>query len=319
MSARGQVWGGLAAVALAVLAGWAPAQGTPAANKPAAVVNGEPIYLAEVESVVSMMRGNGPEAAPVPEAKRKEMRLLAVGMLIDDALWRQALRSGPPANPEEVAQRILEMEEGLRKSNKTMPDFCRETGQTIAQLQAKMIGLLQWRDYIKDKVTDKDLENYFNEYRAFFDGDLVRVSHIVLRVAPNASPGERQAAYHKLVALRQDLLAGKIDFATAAKQHSQCQTAPNGGDIGLIARKWGMVDENFARAAFNAKVGEVTDVVQTDYGLHLIKVTERKPGQQPADFSKIKEEVRELYLEDLRQALILQQRKTAKIDISPDL
>jgi peptidyl-prolyl cis-trans isomerase C len=309
------------AVILALLSGRAAAQtgAAPAGtatvnNEPAAVVNGEQISVAEVEAVVTMMRGNGPEAVQVPEAKRREMRTMALGMLIDDALWRQALRSCPPASQEELAKRLVELEDGLKKSNRTLQDFCRETGKNMAQLQATMVALLQWRDYLKDKVSEKDLQNYYNEYKAFFDGDMVRASHIVLRVAPGASPAERQAAYNKLVALRQDLITGKIDFATAAKQTSQCPSAPNGGDIGLFPRKWGMVDETFARAAFNTKIGEITEVVQTEFGLHLIKVTERKPGQ-PSEFLKIKEEVREMYQEDLRQALIAQQRKTADIKI----
>jgi peptidyl-prolyl cis-trans isomerase C len=217
----------------------------------------------------------------------------------------------------EVDQRVAELVKALAKDNKRIEDFCRETGQTMAQLQARIVSQLQWRDYVKDRVTEKDLEKYYHEYKAFFDGDTVRASHIVLRVPPTSSPADRQAAYNKLAALRQDIAAGKIDFAEAAKQHSQCPSAPSGGDIGLIPRKWGMVDEAFARAAFNARVGEVTDVVQSEFGLHLIKVTERKPGK-PSDFNQIKEQVREMYLEDLRQALIAQQHRTARVEIRMD-
>ena len=63
------------------------------------------------------------------------------------------------------------------------------------------------------------------------------------------------------------------------------------------------------------KVGDVSDVVETDYGLHLIKVTDRKPGQ-PSEYNKVKDEVRELCTEEMRLALLAQQRKAAHIEIN---
>src|SRR5262249_56914362 len=102
--------------------------------------------------------------------------------------------------------------------------------------------------------------------------------------------------------LRAQILGDKTDFAAAAKAYSQCPSASDGGDVGTFPRKF-VVDENFARAAFALKPGEVSGVVQTDFGLHLIKVTERKPAQ-PSDFNKIKDDVREIYLDDLRLKLL---------------
>ena len=87
----------------------------------------------------------------------------------------------------------------------------------------------------------------------------------------------------------------------------------DGGDVGSFPRKF-VVDENFARAAFALKPGEISGVVQTDFGLHLIKVTERKAGQ-PSDFSKIKEDVKEIYLDDMRLNILAQLRKEAKIEV----
>jgi peptidyl-prolyl cis-trans isomerase C len=76
-----------------------------------------------------------------------------------------------------------------------------------------------------------------------------------------------------------------------------------------------MVDEAFARAAFALPVGQVSDVVQSEYGLHLIKVTDRKPGQA-SDYTKIEEQVQQIYAWDLRQSIIAQMRKTAKIEVN---
>jgi parvulin-like peptidyl-prolyl isomerase len=136
----------------------------------------------------------------------------------------------------------------------------------------------------------------------------------VLRVPANASDAERQAVRHKLLELRQKIVSNQLDFAEAARKHSECPSAPQGGDLGRFERKFD-VDEAFARAAFALKVGEVSDVVPTDFGLHLIKVTERTPAK-PSDFVKVKEQVTEMYDLELRMAIITQQRQKAKIEVN---
>src|SRR5207237_10493545 len=150
--------------------------------------------------------------------------------------------------------------------------------------------------------------------RDFFDRVAVRASHIVLRVSAGASEGEREQARSQLRALRQEIVSNKMDFAEAAKKYSQCTSAPNGGVIGYFPRKLA-VEERVGKAAFGLKVGEVSDVVETDYGLHLIKATDRKPGQA-SDYNKIKDEVRELCVEEMRLAVLAQQRKAAHIEIN---
>jgi peptidyl-prolyl cis-trans isomerase C len=75
------------------------------------------------------------------------------------------------------------------------------------------------------------------------------------------------------------------------------------------------VDENFARAAFSTPVNGISDVVQTGFGLHLIKVTERKPGE-PSDFSKIKEDVRFFCVDEMRMSLLNDLRKSGQIEVT---
>jgi peptidyl-prolyl cis-trans isomerase C len=235
-------------------------------------------------------------------------------MLIDDLLLQQFLRKHvPPANPAEVSKKLAEVETALAQKKKTLADLYREAHQTEAQFRASIASVIQWAAYGDKNIKDPDVQKYYLDFRDFFDRITVRASHIVLRVPPTASASERAVARNKLLELRGQIVAGKLDFAAAAKAHSQCPSAQSGGDIGTFPRKF-VVDESFARAAFALKPGEISDVVQTDYGLHLIKVTERKPGQ-PSDFNKIKAEVREFYLEDLRQNILAQLRKDARIDL----
>src|SRR5205823_917335 len=156
-------------------------------------------------------------------------------------------------------------------------------------------------------------QNYYQTYKDFFDRVRVRASHILIRLSPATPESERQAARGRLQAIRAQILSGQLDFATAAKQYSHCPSASNGGDIGHFPRKF-VVDENFARTAFAMKPGEVSDVVQTQFGLHLIQVTGRDPGQ-PSEYAKVKDMVREVYLDEMRQNILAQMRKEAKIEV----
>ncbi len=301
-------------VLLAGCTGGARAQAPAAPVQPAAVVNGEPIAMADVEALVQM---EGPTALQLPESKRRQKRLDALAMLIDDLLMQQFLRqNGPRIDPAEVVKQTNELEEGLRRQGKKLQEFLRESNQTEAQLRNSIVNMLQWREYVRGRITESKVSEYYKDNKAYFDGVTVRASHIVIRVSPNAGEAELQAARDKLQALRRDIVdLHKIDFAEAAKKYSQCPSAPHGGDIGFFTRKW-MVDETFAKAAFALQeVGDVSGVVQTDYGMHLIKLTERKAGQ-PSDYEKIKEAVRDMCIEDLRQALLAEQRKKATIKIN---
>jgi peptidyl-prolyl cis-trans isomerase C len=285
----------------------------PAAAKPPAVVNGEVIPQSEFDLALKQV---GQSAVALPEDKLKQARMDVLALLIDDVLMNQFLvKYAQPAPKSEVDQRIAELMAGLQKQNKSLADFLRETSQTEATLRADIGHRLQWELYAKGRISDDVTEKYYKENKDFFDGVTVRASHIVLRVPPTASEAEKAAARKRLQDLHAQVVANKLDFAEAAKQYSQCPTGPNGGDLGFFPRKW-VVDEAFAKAAFALKVGEVSDVVQTDYGLHLIKLAERKPGATPSDYAKMKEVVREVAMEEYRQAVLAHQRKTAKIEIN---
>jgi peptidyl-prolyl cis-trans isomerase C len=282
------------------------------AAKPAAVVNGTAITIAEVEAV---LKQSGPTATPLTELQKRQMRLEALGMLIDDVIMEQFLRKhAPHIGPDEVNRRLAELEAAQKKQGKTMEAFYKETGQTEVQLRINLLNMLQWGAYVKEHLTEAGVKRFYDQSHDFFDRVSVRASHIVIRISRTASESEKQGARAKLQALRQEIVSGAIDFAEAAKKHSQDSTAPNGGDIGFFPRKFA-VDESFAQAAFALKVGEVSNLVETDYGMHLIKVTERKPGL-PSDFAKIKDEVREFCIEEMRLQLLAEQRKAARVEIN---
>jgi peptidyl-prolyl cis-trans isomerase C len=289
----------------------APGATQPGPDTPAATVNGEVIRLGDLDAYI---KGKLP-VGPLTAAQARQLRTEIVSDMIDDALLRQFLRqNAPKVEAAEVDQHLKALAASLAKQGKTLADFYRETHQTEAQARETWTTLLQLGRYVKGRVTEEQLRQFYAANRDVFDRVEVRVSHIMIRATASGPPVERAAAKEKLQALRAQIAAGRIDFVDAAKRYSQCPSAPQGGDLGFIPRK-GMLDEPFAKAAFALKPGEVSNVVETDSGVHLIRVTARKPGT-PSTFEACAEDVREVFTDDFRAELVARLRKQAQIQIT---
>jgi peptidyl-prolyl cis-trans isomerase C len=104
-------------------------------------------------------------------------------------------------------------------------------------------------------------------------------------------------------------------FAAAARDKSACPSKEQGGDVGSFYRVSNMV-EPFARAAFALKPYQMSDLVRTQFGFHLILVLERQPGKD-VKFDELKEDVKAVYAERLRESLVAQLRPRASIVLSP--
>ncbi|MFO7259949.1 MAG: peptidyl-prolyl cis-trans isomerase [bacterium] len=144
---------------------------------------------------------------------------------------------------------------------------------------------------LRDQVIQVDTALTDEELRAIYEreqpGLQVRARHILLRVPPDATPAQRDS----VLALARDLqqrAASGADFAALASEYSQDPgSARQGGDLGLFGR--GQMVPPFEEAAFALQVGEVSDVVETPFGFHIIKVEER----HLPDFEQIKDRFRE--------------------------
>jgi peptidyl-prolyl cis-trans isomerase C len=285
-----------------------------ASEKVAAMVNGESIPAADVDAAVAQI----PAAeTPLSDAQKRLQRYDVLQQLIDDRLVRQYLRqSGPKVDAAEVERQFSALESGLKSRGKTVEGYLKDAGVTVAQAKENFQRMLQLTKYVEAQATDATLRSYFEANRDFFDKTTVRCSQIVLRVPEGTPPAERQKTLSKLQAIRADLAAKRTDFASAAKANSQCPSAPKGGDVGFIVRKF-QADEPFARAAFALPIGGVSDVVETDIGYHLIWVTDRKPGT-PAKYADVAVDVRECFEAELKQVLVNDLRKKAKIEIKKD-
>lgn len=153
------------------------------------------------------------------------------------------------------------------------------------------------------RIDEEDLSEYYADYRDDFEEkEKVRASHILFRKTPTdlITDEKMKDAKEKLEKRNQeakvkaeDLLADlkkEGNFEESAKKFSQdTATAKKGGDVGFFARG-GMIKE-FDNVAFSLKVGEISDVVETAYGYHIIKVTAKKEAAVKP-LNEVKEDIR---------------------------
>jgi peptidyl-prolyl cis-trans isomerase C len=150
----------------------------------------------------------------------------------------------------------------------------------------------------------------------FQQGESVRASHILITVPQGADAIAKAAAKAKAEGILKDLKAGK-DFAAAAKENSQDPgSAVQGGDLGFFQK--GQMVPPFEQAAFTLKPGQLSDLVETQFGYHIIKVAEKKEARVvPLDEAKpqieqyLKEQNRHAETETFVNAL----KAKAKIEI----
>jgi peptidyl-prolyl cis-trans isomerase SurA len=128
--------------------------------------------------------------------------------------------------------------------------------------------------YLTEKgVTEQLVREAYNRM-----GQEVNASHILIRVAPDASPADTAAAYQKTVALRQRVTSGGEDFSTVASKTSEDPSAKeNGGKLGYFTSM--QMVYPFETAAYLTPVGQVSQPIRTRFGYHLIKVNDRRAAQ----------------------------------------
>jgi parvulin-like peptidyl-prolyl isomerase/tetratricopeptide (TPR) repeat protein len=142
--------------------------------------------------------------------------------------------------------------------------------------------------------SDEQLQEYFTEHEELYAQEEIRASHILLHLHADAAEAEVQAARRKLEDVQRQLARG-ADFARLAQQFSEDElTKAAGGDLGYFVKGASPYDEDFEDAAFALGVGKVSDIVRTDEGLHLIKVTERRTKA----FAEVKEQVKKDFIDE---------------------
>jgi peptidyl-prolyl cis-trans isomerase C len=135
-----------------------------------------------------------------------------------------------------------------------------------------------------DKITatEDEAKTFYDENtKQFQRPEEVRASHILIQPDPNQTKEQAKAKIEEILV---QVKAGG-NFEELAKANSECPSAPNGGDLGYFSK--GKMTESFEKVAFEMEVGQISDVVETEYGYHIIKVTDhRQAGAVPFEEAK---------------------------------
>lgn len=164
----------------------------------------------------------------------------------------------------------------------------------------------------KISITDIEIENYYQEHQDEIPlrPDTDRLGMIMKEV--KASDKTKEKALLKINKLRQKIEDGD-DFATLAKENSDCASSNNGGDLGFFGK--GMMVKEFEESAFTLMPGEVSGVVETMFGYHIIKVTEKKESEIKASHILVKVEPNE---KDVEATNILMQNVLNELQAGAD-
>ena len=275
-----------------------------------ATVDGEPIrYLDVKRQIVTALRGRPIPAEALPTVQAQTLEQVIYRRLISADFRRR----GMTPTPAEEAKHDQVFAAELARLGISRDEYLQRNRQTDADLVEFRYWDLCWAKFLGEQLTDKRLQTYFDAHRREYDGTEVRVSHILFRVEGRGDQATNAFAVAKATAIRQDIVEGKILFAAAAQRYSAGPSREQGGDLGYIPRRERMVEE-FSSAAFRLKKGEVSPPVVTSFGIHLITVTEERPGN--LTLVDVRDQITppaaaELYRETGRNF-----RKTAKVDYS---
>ena len=341
--------------ALAACSRTAPANATPqAAPAPAASAQSGPAAQAGTSQAPEPAPAAKPVPPQLPEIVARVNGEAITGKDLDDAVRAIAGRAGPipPDERDRVYRGVLDKMIGYRlmiqeaKARKIIvPDT--DVDAQVAQIRGQFPSEVQFQQALSaqkttleavrndtregmsaDKLVESEIASkvavkpeavtdfYQKNQDKFQQGPRVRASHILIGIPQNADAATKQQARAKADALLKDLKSGK-DFAATAKANSQDPgSAPNGGDLGYFEQ--GQMVPPFEQAAFALKPGEMSEVVESQFGYHIIKVADRQ-DTRVVPLEEAKAQIEEFLTQQNRHAqtelFVNALRAKAKIEI----
>ena len=254
------------------------AQDTMLLDKIVAKVGGEVIFHSEVEEQMAMMRDR--KMTP----GRKEQCTILESLMAQAMLVHYAKIDSVIVTEDEVEAEIdARMNQILAYMNNDRRLFQEVYGQTVSEMREevrelmnrKLLGdRMQAEIMSKVEVTPSEVLEFFNQIPKdslpYFNAE-VELAEIVM--FPEINEEERGKALDKIGMIKESLKAGE-DFAVLAKKYSEDGSARDGGDLGWTTR--GSFVPEFDAAAFQLEVNEVSDIIETEYGYHIIQLLERR-------------------------------------------
>ena len=269
-----------------------------------AIINGEIITLAELERYRSKLQerskaaGNPAEKpAKAPESQREILERLIEEKLVDQQCKKMAIK---------VSTRDIDMAiEDVKRVNAITDE------QLKVALIAEGLSLEEYRQQLREQikratlvsrvvrkeviVDDERLKKFYREHiERFKEPDQMRASHILIMIPQDAHELLMEALRHKGETILDRLRRGE-DFGELARLYSDDASAKSGGDLGFFKR--GELLPEFERVTLNLQPGQVSGLVRTQLGFHIIKITGRKTGSV-MPYEDVKKKVRNQYYEE---------------------
>ena len=248
-----------------------------------AVVNGTAIPRTEYLGTLNRMKQQYvQEGRPLDDAAVEKLKKYALDNLIGQELLFEECRSaGIQVEKSAVDTQLSSIkqqfpnEEAFRKA-------LSERSLTMAMLESQIEKGFTIRKFIQERIVNQikigktELQEFFDANPALFlQPEMVRASHILIKVEGGSDESQRAEADSKIKAIQKQLKEGK-DFAEVARQLSEGPSRTQGGDLGFFRR--GQMVPPFEQAAFALAPGAVSEKVVTRFGYHIIKVTDKKPA-----------------------------------------
>lgn len=260
-----------------------------------ATINGTPLTEGEIHKVLTgLQRQLRSRVTPeefknaLPRIRERIIEDLVMRRILLDAVAKAGI-SLSEAEFEEIKKELAdELPPGM-----SLETYLEEMGTTEEELRQQMTvrKLVLAQAEAIAKPTEEEIKEYYDFHREdFSQEETVTASHILIKTDPNEPQAEKDAKRARIEALKKKLQEG-ADFSELAKKHSECPSSVSGGDLGAFGR--GQMVAEFEAAAFSQPTGSVGDVVETQFGYHLIKVTDHTFART-LEFSEVKQRISDM-------------------------
>ncbi|WP_319559922.1 peptidylprolyl isomerase [Marispirochaeta sp.] len=233
----------------------------------------------EVQKTVRQYEAQGMQVSQ--EQKAELQQAVLTQMVERRLLLHEAEQSGIELDQEEFEAEFASIKTQF-PNDEAFAAALSQRGYTEEMFKAEMAEIMQLQAFLEQEISSKitinedDLKAFYKENPEYFaQNESVNASHILIQVDEDADEAEEAEAYGRMEDIASRVAAGE-DFAELAKEYSEGPSAPRGGDLGSFQR--GSMVQAFEDTAFALEPGGVSDIIRTEFGFHIIKVTDRNAG-----------------------------------------
>jgi peptidyl-prolyl cis-trans isomerase C len=280
-------------------------------NDVIATVNGERIIRKDFDRRMNVIKRMNKDVT-------RSVQIQVVNQLAKKVLLKQFVEGqNIDVNDEEVQGELEKikyfLESNPNSNEKSMKEILEIQGSNISELKDEVRRTLALSKYLDERVSDDEKRSYFEENKSAFNDEKVKASHVLIDTTKLKTDAELEKVRQKIEEVKNEIDNG-ADFAEMAKKYSTCPSAENGGDIGFFQRKGSIVEE-FAKVAFSMEVGEVSEPVKSQFGYHIIKVTDKEEGKD-VSYEDVADMVDFVYMQIQTENILKGLYEKAEIEIT---